>query len=134
MIVTEAMNQACWRNSRHWNGRFGRPRATSSPKAKSFPAVPIGRSARADVIEDIPDQAPVGCAVESSKDPGGGSMPCSSHHEPGSRWLRRGLPLLGSICSGIGGGGGGGPGPPPAGAAAGLPPPPPARARPPGGG
>ena len=43
MIVTEAMNQACWMNSRSWKGRLNRLRATSSPKANSLPAVPIGR-------------------------------------------------------------------------------------------
>ena len=43
MIVTEAMNQACWRNSRTWNGRRNSPRPTSRPKANSLPAVPIGR-------------------------------------------------------------------------------------------
>src|SRR5687768_15546512 len=52
MIVTEAMNQACWRNSRSWKGRRNRPRPTSSPNAKSFPAVPIGASARLAVRLD----------------------------------------------------------------------------------
>jgi hypothetical protein len=35
MIVTEAMNQACWRNSRVWKGRLNRLRATSSANANS---------------------------------------------------------------------------------------------------
>src|SRR6478672_904741 len=46
MIVTDAMNQACWMNSRIWKGRRKSPRPTSRPKAKSLPAVPIGASAR----------------------------------------------------------------------------------------
>ena len=53
MIVTEAMNQACWMNSRVWKGRLNRLRATSSPNAKSFPAVPIGRRARSATTEAI---------------------------------------------------------------------------------
>ena len=44
MIVTEAMNQACWMNSRSWNGRRKSPRPTSRPKANRLPAVPIGRA------------------------------------------------------------------------------------------
>ena len=46
MIVTEAMNQACWRNSRVWKGRRNSPRPTSRPKAKSLPAVPTGARTR----------------------------------------------------------------------------------------
>src|SRR4051812_43754513 len=51
-IVTEAMNHACWMNSRSWKGRWKRPRATSSAKAKNLPAAPTGRSARDAVRED----------------------------------------------------------------------------------
>src|SRR5512139_621259 len=59
MIVTEAMNQACWMNSRSWNGRRNSPRPTSRPKAKSLPAVPIGASAREAVREvDIARSGP----------------------------------------------------------------------------
>ncbi|WP_275693365.1 hypothetical protein [Nocardioides sp. TF02-7] len=32
--------------------------------------------------------------------------PCSRHHSPGGRWLRRGMPLEGSSCSAMGGSGG----------------------------
>src|SRR5680860_945812 len=46
MIVTEAMNQACCRNSRVWNGRRKRLRPTSRPNAKRPPAAPMGASAR----------------------------------------------------------------------------------------
>src|SRR4051812_29364612 len=53
MIVTEAMNHACWRNSRVWNGRRNSPRATSRPKAKSLPAVPTGARTREAVVEDM---------------------------------------------------------------------------------
>ena len=42
----------------------------------------------------------------SSNDPGGGVTPFSRHQAPGSRWLRRGMPLDGSSCIGIGGSGG----------------------------
>src|SRR4029078_5135379 len=42
----------------------------------------------------------------SSNEPGGGVTPLSRHHAPGSRWLRRGMPLEGSSCFGIGGSGG----------------------------
>src|SRR4051795_8519713 len=46
MIVTEAMNQACWTNSRNWKGRRKSPRPTSRPNANSLPAVPMGASTR----------------------------------------------------------------------------------------
>src|ERR1700710_2525953 len=52
-IVTEAMNQPCWMNSRVWKGRLNRLRATSRPNAKSFPAVPIGVRTRLAVSEAI---------------------------------------------------------------------------------
>ena len=48
-IVTEAMNHACWMNSRSWNGRRKSPRPTSRAKAKRLPAAPIGARAREDV-------------------------------------------------------------------------------------
>ena len=32
--------------------------------------------------------------------------PFSLHHSPGGRWLRRGIPLDGSCCNGMGGSGG----------------------------
>ncbi len=51
MMVTDAMNHACCRNSRSWKGRLNNPRPTSRPKAKSLPAVPIGASAREAVTE-----------------------------------------------------------------------------------
>src|SRR4051794_8263663 len=51
-MVTEAMNHACWRNSRSWNGRRNSPRPTSRPNAKSLPAVPIGASTREEVSAD----------------------------------------------------------------------------------
>jgi hypothetical protein len=51
MIVTEATNHACCRNSRSWKGRRNSPRPTSRAKAKSLPAVPIGASAREEVRE-----------------------------------------------------------------------------------
>ena len=38
MIVTLATNQACWRNSRSWNGRRTDARAVSSAKENSEPA------------------------------------------------------------------------------------------------
>jgi hypothetical protein len=50
MIVTEAMNQDCWMNSRSWKGRLKRARSTSRKKAKSVPAVPTGLSTR-EVME-----------------------------------------------------------------------------------
>src|SRR6188472_4213402 len=53
MIVTEAMNQACWRNSRVWKGRRKSPRPTSRPKANSLPAVPTGARTRVAVVEAI---------------------------------------------------------------------------------
>ena len=40
MIVTEAMNQACWMNSRSWNGLRNRFRKTSRANANSLPALP----------------------------------------------------------------------------------------------
>src|SRR5436190_15557658 len=52
-IVTDAMNHACWRNSRVWNGRLNRFFPTSSPKANSFPAVPIGARTRLATAEAI---------------------------------------------------------------------------------
>ena len=103
MIVTEAMNQACWMNSRVWKGRLNKLRATSRPNAKSFPAVPIGARTRlATSGGHQVDQPPVVMDMFSSNEPGGGSMPFSLHQAPGSRWLRRGLPLEGSSWSGIG--------------------------------
>ena len=39
----------------------------------------------------------------SSNEPGGGVTPFSRHQAPGSRWDRRGMPLEGSSCIGIGG-------------------------------
>ena len=53
MIVTDAMNHACCRNSRSWKGRRNTPRITSSAKANSLPAVPTGASARLAVRLDI---------------------------------------------------------------------------------
>src|SRR4051794_26126297 len=58
MIVTEAMNHACWMNSRVWKGRLNRLRPTSSPKAKSFPAVPTGARTRWAVAEAISPSRP----------------------------------------------------------------------------
>ncbi len=104
-IVTEATNQACWKNSRVWKGRLNRLRPTSSAKAKSVPAAPMGASTR-EAVEEATDQAPVVMFMSASNDPGGGSTPLSLHHAPGSRCERRGTPLEGSICSGIGGRGG----------------------------
>ena len=49
MIVTDAMNQACCRNSRSWKGRLNRLRPTSRPKANSLPAVPTGARTRVAV-------------------------------------------------------------------------------------
>src|SRR4051812_20530270 len=60
MIVTDAMNHACWMNSRVWNGRLNRLRPTSSPKAKSFPAVPTGASTRLATAEAISESRPGG--------------------------------------------------------------------------
>ena len=100
-IVTDAMNQACWRNSRSWKGRRNRPRKTSSPNAKSFPAVPIGASTREEVMEDISGPRGHGhVLLERAR--AAGSTSFSRHHSPGSRWLRRGMPLEGSSCIGIG--------------------------------
>src|ERR1700712_3779097 len=53
MIVTDAMNHPCWMNSRSWKGRLNRLRPTSSPKAKSFPAVPMGLRTRVATAEAI---------------------------------------------------------------------------------
>src|SRR5919112_2711118 len=53
MIVTEAMNHACCRNSRVWKGRRNSPRKTSRPNAKSLPAAPTGARAREAVRDDI---------------------------------------------------------------------------------
>ena len=105
MIVTEAMNHACWMNSRVWNGRRNSPRPTSRPKANSLPAVPTGARKREVEVEDI-RQAPVLMIMFSWNDPGGGVTPFSLHHSPGGRWLRRGIPLDGSCCNGMGGSGG----------------------------
>src|SRR3954447_6747226 len=60
MIVTDAMNQPCWMNSRSWKGRLGRLRATSSPNANSFPAVPIGVRTRVATAEAISGSRPRG--------------------------------------------------------------------------
>jgi len=71
-IVTEAMNHACWMNSRIWKGRLNRPRHTSRPKAKSFPAVPTGASTFAADTDDIrpayrpPAASPVGRIREAA--------------------------------------------------------------------
>src|SRR4051794_27118975 len=51
-------------------------------------------------------QVPVTIDMFCSKEPGGGVTPFSRHHDPGSRWLRRGMPLDGSSWCGIGGSGG----------------------------
>ena len=51
-METDVTNQACWRNSRSWKGRRKSPRATSRPKAKSLPAVPIGARTRDEVRVD----------------------------------------------------------------------------------
>src|SRR3954451_16567566 len=52
-IVTLAMNQVCWMNSRTWNGRFGRARMTSSAKANRLPLAASGR-----VGENFPSSSP----------------------------------------------------------------------------
>src|SRR3954465_9960443 len=57
-IVTEATNQACWRNSRVWKGRLKSAIATSMPKAKSLPAVPTGVRIRSAVTEDMSCSGP----------------------------------------------------------------------------
>src|SRR4051794_32899010 len=59
-MVTEAMNQACWRNSRVWKGRLNSATATSMPKAKSLPAVPTGARTRSAVSEAIRLSGPRG--------------------------------------------------------------------------
>src|SRR3954467_3440500 len=58
MIVTDAMNHACWMNSRVWKGRLNRLRPTSNPKAKSFPAVPTGARTRLATAEAISESRP----------------------------------------------------------------------------
>ncbi len=45
-IVTEAMNHACWMNSRSWNGRRKSARSTSRANAKRLPATATGARAR----------------------------------------------------------------------------------------
>ena len=105
-IVTDAMNQACWMNSRSWKGRRKSWRPTSRPNAKSLPAVPIGCSTLGGRVRGHLSCLPVAIDICGSKEPGGGVMPFSRHHAPGSRWLRRGMPLEGSSWSGIGGSGG----------------------------
>ena len=66
-IVTDAMNQACWRNSRSWKGRRNNPRKTSRPKAKSLPAVPIGARTRDDESVDIRRPSPGTCCPRTSQ-------------------------------------------------------------------
>ena len=43
MIVTEAMNQACWRNSRVWNGRRNSPRADVESEGEELAGGADGR-------------------------------------------------------------------------------------------
>src|SRR5690606_16705143 len=101
-IVTEAMNQDCWRNSRSWKGRRNRLRRTSSANANNDPAVPMGASTRLAVTVDMgragPDQAPGARDMLAWNDPGGGVTPFSRHQAPGSRCDRRRMPLEGSSC------------------------------------
>ena len=52
-IVTLAMNQVCWMNSRIWNGRLGSARMVSSAKAKRLPLAASGR-----VGENFPSSSP----------------------------------------------------------------------------
>src|SRR5699024_9626257 len=46
MMVTEAMNEACWMNSRRRKGGRKSDRPTSRLNAKSFPVAPIGAETR----------------------------------------------------------------------------------------
>ena len=52
-IVTLAMNQDCWMNSRSWNGRLGSALTTSSANAKRLPLAASGR-----VGENLPSSSP----------------------------------------------------------------------------
>jgi hypothetical protein len=69
MIVTLAMNQACWRNSRSWNGRLNSDFSTSRANAKRFPLAASGR-----VGENLPSNSPgaVGLSVAVTRRPPAG--------------------------------------------------------------
>jgi len=75
MIVTDAMNHACWMNSLSWNGRRNSPRSTSRAKAKRLPAAPIGAVALCRTV-DMGAHAPgARPAFADPKEPGGGVTP-----------------------------------------------------------
>ena len=56
-IETELMNQACWMNSRTWNGRRGTDRRVSRQKAKNVPACPTPALTRAVIGPPAPGRA-----------------------------------------------------------------------------
>ncbi len=105
-IVTLAMNQACWMNSRNWNGRWNTPRATSSPSAnkrpvsRSIPAPGILAVEAGELIGFLAGAEVVGGsrrgsrrspaeAAGSSRSPGCAprhrSAACRAAHPPGRR-------------------------------------------------
>ena len=63
-IVTLAMNQVCWMNSRTWNGRLGSARMTSRAKAKRLPLVASGR-----VGENRPSSSPGAFGLSGGRHP-----------------------------------------------------------------
>ena len=69
-IVTLAMNQVCWMNSRIWNGRFGSALIVSSAKANRLPLAASGR-----VGENLPSNRPgaFGLSVAVTRHPPDGA-------------------------------------------------------------
>ena len=77
-IVTEAMNHACWMNSRSWNGRRNSACATSTRARRrtSLPAVADGREHAGDDGEAIGTSGSRRHGqCSSSNEPGGGVTP-----------------------------------------------------------
>ena len=53
MIVTEAMNQACWRNSRSWKGRRNRPRHDVEPEREELARGPDRARAPGEEVDGM---------------------------------------------------------------------------------